>query len=71
MRHPYLRQGEDGSAFTDLLYNALLGFAFLFVTAFALITNPDMTGKIDPNAEVLISVSVSYTHLTLPTILLV
>ena len=56
MRHPYLRQGEDGSAFTDLLYNALLGFAFLFVTAFALITNPDMTGKIDPNAEVLISV---------------
>ena len=56
MLHPYLKESEEGSAFTDLLFNALLGFAFLFVTAFTLITDPEMTGKIDPNAVVLISV---------------
>ena len=56
MLHPYLKESEEGCAFTDLLFNALLGFAFLFVTAFTLITDPEMTGKIDLNAEVLISV---------------
>lgn len=57
MRHPYLEQRDSEGIFTDLLFNVLLGFCFLFVTAFALITDPDKTGKIDPNAEVLISVT--------------
>jgi hypothetical protein len=56
VRHNYFgrQQGED--AFTDLLFNALLGFAFMFVTAFALISEPSDGGKISPNAEILITI---------------
>lgn len=56
MRHDIFRQGESQDAFTDLLFNALLGFAFMFVAAFALISDPQQTGKVDAKAEVLITV---------------
>ena len=45
-----------------MLFNALLGFTFLFFCAFVLITDPEATGKINPNAEVLISVSWAANH---------
>ena len=56
MRHSIYREREGQDAFTDLLFNALLGFAFMFVAAFALIRDPDDTGKIDSKAEILITV---------------
>lgn len=56
MRHSIYREREGQDAFTDLLFNALLGFAFMFVAAFALMRDPDDTGKIDSKAEVLITV---------------
>jgi len=56
VRHSYFARVDGGDAFTDLLFNALLGFAFMFVTAFSLISDPDARGKVDPNAEVLITV---------------
>lgn len=56
MRHRYFARQDQGDAFTDLLFNALLGFAFMFVIAFALIGDPDNTGKVTPNAEVLITI---------------
>lgn len=46
---------EDQNAFTDILFNALLGFAFMFSVAFILI-RPEITdGKINPKAEFLIT----------------
>lgn len=46
-------EGQD--AFTDILFNALLGFAFMFALAFMLI-RPDISeGKIAPKAEFLIT----------------
>lgn len=56
MRHSVFTRAESGDAFTDLLFNALLGFAFMFVTAFALITEQSDAGKIESKAEVLITV---------------
>ena len=56
MRHRLFRERDGQDAFTDLLFNALLGFAFMFVIAFALIRDPQNTGKIDTKAEVLITV---------------
>jgi hypothetical protein len=56
MRHRLYRERDGQDAFTDLLFNALLGFAFMFVIAFALIRDPENTGKIDTKAEVLITV---------------
>ena len=46
--------GQD--AFTDVLFNALLGFAFMFVVAFSLMNEPAQSGKVDPKAEMLITV---------------
>ena len=40
MRHPALKTTSDSNAFTDLLFNALLGFVFMFAIAFMLISNP-------------------------------
>ena len=72
MKHKILQKSEEQDVFTDLLFNALLGFAFMFAIAFMLINNSEESGKINTKAEVLISIqSVSYKHLTLPTILLV
>ena len=56
LRHSFYRQQESQDAFTDLLFNALLGFAFLFVVAFSLISDPAKAGAIDSKAEVLITV---------------
>lgn len=56
MRHSIYRRAESQDGFTDLLFNALLGFAFMFITAFALITDTTEAGKIESKAEVLITV---------------
>jgi len=56
LRHSIYTQTESQDAFTDLLFNALLGFAFMFVAAFTLISDPSDTGKIDSKAEVLITI---------------
>lgn len=56
MRHR-TRDNEGGSAFTDLLFNALLGFAFMFVAAFSLIAEPDARGNTERKAEMLITVN--------------
>jgi len=51
------RRSEGGQdAFTDVLFNALLGFTFMFVVAFALMNEPIETGKTDNKAEMLITV---------------
>jgi hypothetical protein len=62
MRHSIYGEREGQDAFTDLLFNALLGFAFMFVSAFALIRDPDNTGKIDAKAEVLVTVRWADRH---------
>ena len=56
MRHNIYARQESQEVFTDLLFNALLGFAFMFVAAFMLISDPSDSGKIDSKAEVLITV---------------
>lgn len=56
MRHRVYRENESQDAFTDLLFNALLGFAFMFVAAFTMISDTNSSGKIDSKAEVLITV---------------
>jgi hypothetical protein len=56
VRHSIYAEKESQDAFTDLLFNALLGFAFMFVAAFTLISDPSKSGKIDSKAEVLITV---------------
>ncbi len=43
--------------FTDLLFNALLTFTFLFLIALLLLNPPAKTGIVDPKAEFLITVS--------------
>ncbi len=48
---------EDQNAFTDILFNALLGFVFMFSVAFMLI-RPEITdGKVNPKAEFMITAS--------------
>ena len=56
MRHSLYRRTESQDAFTDLLFNALLGFAFMFVAAFSLMADPTDGGNIESNAEILITV---------------
>ena len=56
MKHRILKTGEGQDAFTDLLFNSLLVFAFMFAIAFMLISDPSDGGKIDSKAEILISV---------------
>ena len=48
---------EDQNAFTDILFNALLGFAFMFAVAFMLIRPEVIEGKVDPKAEFMITAS--------------
>ena len=57
--HPdgFLPEREHFDVFTDLLFNALLGFVFMFLIAFMLINPISDTGKVDPKAEVLITVT--------------
>ena len=56
MRHRIFEKNEEQDVFTDLLFNALLGFAFMFAIAFMLINSSEESGNIDTKAEVLISV---------------
>ena len=56
MRHRLLRINESQDAFTDVLFNALLGFAFMFVIAFALMAEPTDGGNVEAKAEVLVTV---------------
>lgn len=55
MRHPALRNGGGQDAFTDLLFNALLAFAFMFVAAFMLMNDDAERGNVEARAEVLIT----------------
>ncbi len=56
MKNKIFQKYEEQDVFTDLLFNALLGFAFMFAIAFMLINSSDESGNIDTKAEVLISV---------------
>jgi hypothetical protein len=51
------RHSQIGVAFTDLLFNALLGFVVMFMLAFLLINPIAKSGAIDPRAEFLITLS--------------
>lgn len=62
MRHSLYGQTETQDAFTDLLFNALLGFAFMFVVAFALMADPTEGGNIESKAEILITVRWEDSH---------
>jgi|TARA_B100001057_G_C22448940_1_gene794281 hypothetical protein len=56
MKHKIFSKSEEQDVFTDLLFNALLGFAFMFAIAFMLINSSEESGNIRSNAEILISV---------------
>ena len=56
MKHKVLIKGDEQDVFTDLLFNALLGFALMFAIAFMLINDSQDAGSIDTKAEVLISI---------------
>jgi hypothetical protein len=51
------RHSGIGVAFTDLLFNALLGFVVMFVLAFLLINPVARTGAVDPKAEFLVTLT--------------
>ena len=51
------RPSAMGLGFTDLLFNALLGFVVMFVLAFLLINPVAKSGAIDPKAEFLITLT--------------
>ena len=51
MKHRFFKQNTDQDVFTDLLFNTLLGFAFMFAIAFMLISTPEKTGDIESKAE--------------------
>ncbi len=56
--------GDDGTfvPFTDILLNVLMGFAIMVFIAFALLRPEMMTGKVDLNAEYLITVTWPDNH---------
>ncbi len=56
MRHPTLKSATRDDVFTDLLFNALLGFVFMFAVAFLMISDPKQQGDIESKAEMLITV---------------
>ena len=41
MKHPSIKNKSEQDAFTDLLFNALLGFALMFAVAFMLMSTPE------------------------------
>lgn len=51
------RPAFDIDPFTDLLFNALLTFTFLFLVALLLLNPPAKSGIVDPKAEFLVTVS--------------
>ena len=56
MRPRLHQHHSEQDAFTDVLFNALLGFVFMFVVAFSQLDDRIETGKIDTKAELLITV---------------
>jgi len=52
-----VRRGRSELGFTDLLFNALLGFVVMFVIAFLLINPVAETGAVDNKAEFLITLT--------------
>jgi hypothetical protein len=62
VKHPFLKNSTDQDVFTDLLFNTLLGFAFMFALAFMLISTPEKTGDIESKAEVLITIRWADQH---------
>lgn len=62
MRHRIFRQNTEQDVFTDLLFNTLLGFAFMFAIAFMLISTPEKAGDIESKAEVLITIRWADKH---------
>ncbi len=52
-----IRRGRSELGFTDLLFNALLGFVVMFVIAFLLINPVAETGAVDNKAEFLITLT--------------
>ncbi len=57
LRRRFTRQALGHDAFTDLLFNTLLGFAFMFLIAFILMAEPNKQGNVTLKAEFLISVT--------------
>jgi hypothetical protein len=51
------RRSHIGLGFTNLLFNALLGFVVMFALAFLLINPIAKSGAIDPKAEFLITLA--------------
>ncbi|MCG8124006.1 MAG: hypothetical protein N0E55_08585 [Candidatus Thiodiazotropha taylori] len=47
----------DADPFTDLLFNALLAFTFLFLVALMFLNPPAKTGTINPKADFIITVT--------------
>ena len=62
MRHRIFKQNTEQDVFTDLLFNTLLGFAFMFAIAFMLISTPEKAGDIESKAEVLITIRWADKH---------
>ena len=62
MRHRIFRQDTEQDVFTDLLFNTLLGFAFMFAIAFMLISSPEKAGDIESKAEILITIRWADKH---------
>jgi hypothetical protein len=52
----YSRRRNTFDPFTDLLFNALLGFTFLFLVAIMFMNPEAKTGIIDPKAEYIITI---------------
>ena len=57
MRRRFTRPGSTTNAFTDLLFNTLLGFAFMFLIAFILMAEPNKQGNVTVKAEFLITIN--------------
>jgi|TARA_B110000483_G_scaffold204237_1_gene247088 hypothetical protein len=62
VRHRIFRQDTEQDVFTDLLFNTLLGFAFMFAIAFMLISSPEKAGDIESKAEILITIRWADKH---------
>ncbi len=54
---PSAKERFKSDPFTDLLFNALLGFTFLFLVAIMFMNPEAKTGIIDPKAEYIITVT--------------
>ncbi len=52
-----IRKRLNSDPFTDLLFNALLGFTFLFLLAIMFMNPEAKTGIIDPKAEYIITIT--------------